>query len=282
MSGFPIPRLHLPRAAVLAVLLLAGLATHAAAVTVSPSALFIDARSRTGTLTLYNGGTLPEEVEVSFAFGYPVSDANGTINVELRDTAAAGEPSIVPWLRAFPRRLVLQPGQRQVLRVLVQPPADLPEGEYWGRVLVRSRGGQPPIEQTRGDVRVQLNVETVIATALMFRKGPVETGISVGEAAAETVPEGVQFTVDMARGGNAAYLGRLRAQLVGPDGRVRSEVEDAVAVYRTLRRRFVFPTPDGGLPPGSTVRYTLDTERPDLPAAGPVKAPPVAGTVPVR
>jgi hypothetical protein len=147
-------------------------------------------------------------VEVSFAFGYPVSDSAGTINVELRDSAAAGEPSIVPWLRAFPRRLVLQPGQRQVLRVLVQPPADLAEGEYWGRVLVRARGGQPPIEQTNGDVRVQLNVETVIATALMFRKGAVETGITVSDARAEATPEGVQLTVDVARQGTAAYLGR--------------------------------------------------------------------------
>lgn len=281
MRGLPLPRHHLRRSAALAALLLLALATRAAAVTVSPSALFIDARTRTGTLTLYNGGTLPEEVEVSFAFGYPVSDADGVINVELRDSAPEGEPSIVPWLRAFPRRLVLQPGQRQVLRVLVQPPADLPEGEYWGRVLVRSRGGQPPIEQTSGDVRVQLNVETVIATALLFRKGPVRTGVVVRGASAEPTPEGVQLTVDVAREGNAAYLGRFRAQLVGPDGRVQSEVEDAVAVYRTLRRRFVFPTPAGGLRPGSTVRYTLDTERPDLPAAGPVKAPPVAGTLSV-
>jgi P pilus assembly chaperone PapD len=282
MNGFPFPRPDLRRIALLLALLLAGFATRAAAVTVSPSALFIDSRSRTGTLTLYNGGTLPEEVEVSFAFGYPVSDSAGTINVELRDTASAGEPSIVPWLRAFPRRLVLQPGQRQVLRVLVQPPADLAEGEYWGRVLVRARGGQPPIEQTNGDVRVQLNVETVIATALMFRKGAVETGIAVQDARAEATPEGVQLTVDVARQGTAAYLGRIRAQLVAPDGRVQGEVEDAVAVYRTLRRRFVFPAPAGGLRPGYTVRYTFDTERPDLPSAGPVRAAPVAGAVTVR
>ncbi|HEV2149956.1 MAG TPA: hypothetical protein VGR37_21340 [Longimicrobiaceae bacterium] len=282
MRGFPLSRPGVRRPVLLAALLLLGLATRAAAVTVSPSALFIDSRTRTGTLTLYNGGTLPEEVEVSFGFGYPVSDANGTVHVELADSAAPGEPSIVPWARAFPRRLVLQPGQRQVLRVLVQPPADLPDGEYWGRVLVRARGGQPPIEQTSGDVRMQLNVETVIATALMFRKGPVHTGVAVRDARAETTPEGVQLTLDVAREGNAAYLGRIRAQLVAPDGRVQSEVEDAVAVYRSLRRRFVFPVPAGGLRPGYTVRYTLDTERPDLPASGPVRAAPVAGTVPVR
>ncbi|HEX2090987.1 MAG TPA: hypothetical protein VHG28_01245 [Longimicrobiaceae bacterium] len=282
MSGFRLPRPNLRRISLFVALLCLGLATRAAAVTVSPSALFIDSRSQTGTLILFNGGTRPEEVEVTFAFGYPISDANGTVNVELRDTAPAGEPSIVPWMRAFPRRMVLQPGQRQVLRVLVQPPATLPEGEYWGRVLVRSRGGQPPIEQTSGDVRVQLNVETVIATAVMFRKGTMTTGLGVTAASAEMKDDQVEVTFDVARQGVAAYLGRVRAQLVGPDGRVAGEVEDALAVYRTLRRRFVFALPAGALRTGYTVRYTFDTERPDLPATGPVKAPPVTGTLPVR
>ncbi|MDQ3555878.1 MAG: hypothetical protein M3409_03750 [Gemmatimonadota bacterium] len=269
------------RALLLAPLLCLGATERAAAVTVSPTALYIDSQSRSGTLILFNGGSLPEELEISFAFGYPTSDASGAISVELRDSAAAGEPSAVPWLRAFPRRLVLKPGQRQVLRILVQPPAALADGEYWGRVLVRSRGGQPPIEQAQGEVRVQLNVETVIATALMFRKGPVHTGLSVREARAERTDDGVQLTLDVERQGNAAYLGRVRAQLLSPDGAVYAEVEDALAVYRALRRRFVLPLP-AAAPAGFTVRYTFDTERPDLPPSGPLRAAPVTAVLPVR
>lgn len=273
-------RLALRTLALLA-LLLAGGAARAAAVTVSPTALFIDARSPTGTLTLYNGGTLPEEIEVSFGFGYPVSDASGAIQVEIRDSAAAGEPSITPYLRAFPRRLVLQPGQRQTLRILVQAPAALAAGEYWGRVLVKSRGGQPPIEQTQGDVRVALNLETVMAPAVLFRKGELTTGVAVRAADARATPEGVQLTLDLERQGGAAWLGRVVARLVGPDGATLAEAEDAVALYRALRRRFVLPIPAGGLRPGSRVEYTVDNERPDLPPTGPLKAPPVTGTVPL-
>ena len=258
-------------------------AGRAAAVTVSPTALFIDARSPTGTLTLYNSGTRAEELEISFAFGYPRSDESGVIRVELVDTAAAGEPSIVPFLRAFPRRLVLEPGQRQTLRVLVQPPADLAPGEHWGRVLVRSRGGQAPIEQSQGDVRMQINVETVVATAVMFRKGEVATGVSVPAASAEAAEGGVQLTLDLERRGTAAYLGLVRAQLVAPDGSIASEAEDAVAVYRSLRRRFLLPLPAGATSAaGYTVRWSVSSDRPDLPATGYVKAEPVTGTAPVR
>ena len=250
------------------------------AVTVSPTALFIDSRSPTGTLTLYNNGDRPEELEVKFAFGYPVSDAAGTVNVVLVDTAATGEPSAVPWLRAFPRRLVLQPGQRQTLRVLVQAPPTLANGEYWGRVVVHSRGGQAPVEQAQGGVRMQLEVETAIATAVLFRKGEVATGMAVSGAGASLAEGGVDFSLDLQRQGGAAFLGRVRVEVLAPGGRVVAETEDAVAVYRTLRRRYILPLPAGTRTEGLSVRYLVDTERPDLPS-GALQAAPVTGTIPV-
>ncbi|CAA9295811.1 MAG: hypothetical protein AVDCRST_MAG68-270 [uncultured Gemmatimonadetes bacterium] len=269
--------------AVLPALALAlGLAEPAGAVTVSPTALFIDARSPSATLTLYNGGTIAEELEVSFAFGYPVTDSAGRVMVELRDTAAAGEPSLLPYLRAFPRRLTLQPGQRQTVRVMVQPPASLAPGEYWGRVMVRARGGQPPIEQTQGNVRMQLSVETVVATAVLFRKGAVDTGVRLAGATAERVADGVQMTFDVERTGGAVWLGRIAAQLVGPDGRVVGETGDQVALYRSMRLRFTVALPPGAPRTGYTVRYTLDNERPDLPTPGQLTAPPVTGTLAIR
>ena len=119
-------------------------AAHAAAVAVSPVAVYISSRDRTGMLTLFNPGTRPEEIQVDFAYGYPTSDADGNVSVSVVDSVPEGDPPAVSWLRAFPRRLVLEPGQRQVMRIMVQPPAGLAEGEYWARALVRSRGGQPP------------------------------------------------------------------------------------------------------------------------------------------
>jgi hypothetical protein len=269
------------RTAALLAALCAGLVTTAHAVTVSPTALFLDSRNPGGTLTLYNGGTLPEEVEISFSFGYPVTDANGNVTVQFRDTAAAGEPSLVPWLRAFPRRLQLAPGQQQTIRVMASPPAELAGGEYWGRVMVRARGGQPPIEQTTGNVRVALDVETEVATAVLFRKGEVTTGATVRSATARPLAGRVDVLLDLERTGNAAFLGRVQARVVGPDGRVLGQVEDAVALYRQLRWRLSIPAPAAGFPAGSTVQYTVDTERPDLPR-GALAAAPVTGSVPLR
>ena len=257
-------------------------AAHAHAVTVSPTAVYISARNPSALLTLINTGSRPEEIELSIGFGYPVSDSAGALRVDIVTVAAGGEPSLTSYLRVFPRRLVLQPGQRQVVRVMVAMPAGAADGEYWGRVLVKSRGGEPPIEQTQGSVRMQLSLETTFATAVFYHKGDVKTGVSVPAATARRLADSVQFTIDLERQGNGAFLGRVRAELVNGSGATVAEVEDVVAVYRSLRRRFVLRTA-APLPPGTyTLRYLVDTERPDLPSQGPTRAEPLRGSVEVR
>ena len=263
-------------------LVLVAAAESAHAVTVSPTALYISARNPSALLTLINSGNRPEEVEIGFGFGYAGFDTTGAIRVTVLDSAPAGEPAVTSWLRAFPRRLLLQPGQRQVVRITVVAPPGLSDGEYWGRVLVKSRGGEPPIEQAQGQVRMQLNVETTFATAVFFQKGDLTTAMTVRAAAARRVGDAVEFTIDLQREGSAAFLGRVDAEVFDAAGRKWAEIEDVTAVYRSLRRRFVIrgttPMPSGPL----NVRYLVDTERPDLPSTGPIHAAPVSGSVAVQ
>ena len=264
-----------------ALALLAGVAAPAHAVSVSPTALYIDSRTRTGVLTLYNPGTLPEEITIDFAYGYPQSDSAGNVSVATTRDPAAGEPSAMAWMRAFPRRLLLQPGQRQVVRVLVEPPAELADGEYWARVLITSRGGQPPIEQTQGDVRLQLNVQTTLVMAANYRKGDLRTGVEVAAASARRTADGIQLQVDLSRSGNAAFLGRMRAELLDAGGEVVGTLYDDVAVYRTMRRRLVFAVPAAATG-AMTVRIHIDTEREDLPPGGALPAAPIDQRIPVQ
>jgi hypothetical protein len=272
--------ISLGRTAAAALAMLAGVVGRAHAVSVSPTALYIDSRTRTGVLTLYNPGSLPEEITIDFAYGFPQADSAGNVSVPTTKEPAAGEPSAMAWMRAFPRRLLLQPGQRQIVRVLVEAPADLADGEYWARVLISSRGGQPPIEQTQGDVRLQPNVQTTLVMAANYRKGGVSTSVSLANASARRTADGVQLQADFTRGGNAAYLGRMRAELLDAGGNVVSTLYDDIAVYRTMRRRLTFPVPAGAGGPFS-VRIHVDTEREDLPPGGALPASPIDQRIPV-
>lgn len=269
-----------PRSLVLAALLAASPAI-ARAVTVSPNALFIDSRTRSGVLTLYNPGTTAEEIEITFAFGYPRSDLAGAISVALADSAPSGEPSVLGFVRAFPRRLRLEPGQRQTVRILMQPPAGLAEGEYWGRVLVHSRGGRPPVEQQQGGIHMQIDLETVIVGAVNYRNGAVKTGVAIDSARAAIVAAGdsVRVVADLRRLGNAAYLGHLTLELVAADGRVIGSVDEDLAVYRTLRKVESIAIPPRTSLVGASVRYRLTTERPDIDPESRLAAEAVTGSI---
>jgi hypothetical protein len=280
MAGELIAGRTIARALLAAAALMAGVPKTAQAVTVSPTALYIDSRTRTATLTLYNPGSLPAEVSIDFAYGYPQSDAAGNVSVPLTREPAAGEPSAMDWMRAFPRRLVLQPGQRQVVRVLVEPPPELPDGEYWARVLVSSRGGQPPIENTQGGLQLQLNVQTTLVMAANFRKGAVGTGVEVAGATAVRAGADLSLEVQLQRTGNAAFLGRLRADVLDARGTVVATAWDDIAVYRTKLRRLAITLPEGTAGP-LEVRLTIDTQRQDLPPGGALPASTVTRSVAV-
>ncbi len=258
-------------------------AAPALAISVSPLTLFLGPRNPSSTLMLYNDNPLPEEITVSTGFGYPVADSMGKVRVEITDTAPAGEPAATGWIRVFPRRMMLEPGQRQVVRVIALPPAGLPDGEYWGRVLVSATGGRPPVEQEiRSDVKVAISLRTVFAAAVLYRKGAVRTGMVVRQASATHAGDSLTITLDMERQGNAAFIGRARFEVLGPDQKVLTEHSEPVSVYHTLRRTFTVPVPERtSLREGTSVRYTLDTDRPDLGDAV-LKAAPISGSVPVR
>ncbi len=263
----------------LAALMLAVLAGPLFSVSVSPMAVYLSNRSRTGEMTLYNAGTKPEEIRIEFAFGYPQTDGDGNVTVPLSAEAPAGEPSAVPWLSVFPRRMVLEPGQRQVVRILARPPAGLAEGEYWARALIRSRGGQPAIESQSGDVGVQIDVETVVVVAVNYRNGDVRTGVAVSHARASQVGDSTVVRLEVQRTGNAAFLGRLLVEALDERNDVVASAERVLAVYHSMSPRVALSVPPGG--PPVTIRYTLDTDRDDLPPGGALPGEPLVGEVSV-
>jgi hypothetical protein len=252
---------------------------EAQGVTVSPMGLYIDSRTRVGALTIYNPSTMPAEVDIGFAFGYPRSDDSGAISVELTNEPEAGEPSALDWLRVFPRRMVLQPGQRQVVRVLVEPPADVSDGEYWARVVVSSRASQPEMTDESNGTRFQIGIRTNLVLPVSYRKGEVGTGVEVSYGSATHSCDRVSLDLGLRRTGTAAFLGRLRAELVDVNGRRLSHTVEDVPVYHTLRRRLHLTLPLGAVP--NEVRVAIGTDRDDLPAGATLPADPMVVRIPV-
>ena len=252
-------------------------------VIVAPHLVHVDHRLRSGQLILLNPGTRPVEVEVSTIFGYPGTDSTGRVVLVTEPEPGPDRPSAAGWIQAYPRRTTVPPGERQVVRLLARPPAALPDGEYWTRIVVAAReapASPAPADSAVDGVRIGLTLEVRTIIALIYRKGAVTGGVTATGLAAEVRGDSVAFGVELARAGNAAWLGMLRAELRDSTGTIRARDSSQVAVYYPMAPRYRLPV--AGLPPGRyRLRLVLDGERDDVPPEARLRFPAVRDSVEV-
>ncbi len=272
---------RMTRAALLsaAVLLVAPLAE---AIVVAPHYAFLDHRTRSAVIYLHNPGTEPEEISISFVFGYPASDSAGNVSIKVIEQPAVDDPSAAGWIRAYPRRATVAPGETRAVRLLAQPPAELADGEYWARAVVHSRGAEAPVTlPDSGGVQVGLRLEVRTVVPVTYRNGNVNTGLVIANVDQAVNGDSLVAKVGMRRSGNAAFLGTLHVTLLDATGAVASEASRAVAVYRDLLKRVSLPVSD--LPPGDyTLHVRVDTERSDLEPELVLPAQPLETTLEVQ
>ncbi|MDH4044041.1 MAG: hypothetical protein OEY20_03015 [Gemmatimonadota bacterium] len=250
------------------------------AVYVSPTALFLDDDNRNGQLTVGNRGTEAEEVSIELRFGFVDADSSGTPFIRFIDDPGPEFPSATEWLGVYPQRVRLAPGEKRTVRVFARPPADLPNGEYWSRLIVSGR--RAAIDVATGDslVRAGVNVEVRLVTSVTFRKGAVSTGLTLHDIAATPYADSLVVRTGMERRGTAAYLGTVYFEVLDQGGAIVREWATPVSVHVSVTRRFVFPLEP--LPPGTyTLRLRAETTRPDIAEARVLPARTVTYAVPL-
>ena len=272
------PRVLVAAIAMVALVLLPGVIN---AVYVTPHAVFLDHERRAGQVTVGNSGDAPEEVLVELKFGFPDTDSTGTPFVRFVEDPGREFPSAADWIRPYPRRLRLEPGDRQVVRLLAAPPEDLPDGEYWTRMIVTARGASLAIATPDTTVSAGVALEIRIVTSITYRKGDVSTGVELRGLTAAVEGDSMAVWLSAAREGNGAYLGTAGFELLDPERRLVQDWSIPIAVYYPMSRRFVFPLPP--LQSGTCLlRVTLKAERADLLESQVLPAPSVTDSVQIQ
>jgi hypothetical protein len=269
------------RAAILSALALPLVPVLIGAIYVAPTAVFMDERTRSAQVTVGNSGDTPEEATVELQFGFLDADSAGTPYIRLIDDPGPEFPSAAQWIRAFPQRVRIEPRSQQVVRLLARPPEDLPEGEYWTRLIVTGSGAPLRMATADSTVRASVNVQIRLVASVTFRKGRVSTGITLRELHVEAEGDSLTIWARMAREGNAAYHGTADVEVVDGRGAMVRHWSAPLSVYFPVTRRLSFPL--DSLQPGDyRVRFRLRAERPDLPTDRVLSAPTVTDSVAVR
>jgi len=248
----------------LGLLLLAGRSVAAQGVVVAPHAVYLEHRTRSASITLYNPGADATEVGISFLYGYPVTDSAGNFTLFEPEKVDSSMPAASGWIEAFPRRVTIAPLARQTVRLLARPPTGLADGEYWARVMISAKGGSVPVTGAdSSDIQVGLTLEVRTVIPLIYRKGVLRTGVSLSRVSVARQGDSLAIRARLTREGSSAYVGTARGVLLNPGGRTVATFSEPIAVYYEAEPAFALPV--AGLPAGRyRLRLELTSERSDI------------------
>lgn len=249
-----------------------------AQITIAPTMVFIDQQNRFGSFLVLNGSEEAQEVSIEFPFGYPVTGPDGNINMVYDDSAAAERYGISEVVRGFPQNFVLQPGERQTVRLTIRP-KNFTDGTYWTRIKTTSNAQQPPIGAASEDeITAQITYEFEQVTTLFYKHGDTDTGIEITNFTSRDAGDNVEFIIDASRTGNSPFLGSIILELTDAEGSVSAEKLASTSIYYDYRQIFTIPKSD--LKDGTyNAKVTFETRRPDVASEDIVQMEPVSRSI---
>ncbi|MBC6367535.1 hypothetical protein [Algoriphagus sp. AK58] len=250
-----------------------------AQISIAPTTVFID-QNGIGTLFITNPGDTPQEINVSFLFGYPGNDEAGNLTMVYGDSLSEKQFGMGDRLRAFPRTFILTPQQQQTVRLQVRPDRTLAAGTYFTRVKITSNAQTADVEQTTTEgVSTQVNFKFDQVIAAFQKVGAVSTGLEFGPIAAQVKDGVVRVIPEFKVTGNSPYLGSVTATLRNSQNQVIAENQQTVALYFSGKRAVELKLPENLAAGTYNVLLTYETKRSDIPSSDLVQAPLVTQSV---
>lgn len=214
-----------------------------AQVTISPTAVFLDKNSKVGSFYVSNPSDTAVEVRLSFEFAYPATDSTGNVFLNYDDDESEQHFSLEPYLRAFPATFLLEPDQRQTVRLAGRIPADSSPGMYWTRMRVSSNQESPAVgEISDGEVSAQVSFQIDQVTAVMVQHGEAETGLTIHATHATLQENRLIILTDVERTGNAPFLGSVQTRISDSANNIIDSRRTSTSVYFRNKQRVEFDT----------------------------------------
>jgi P pilus assembly chaperone PapD len=239
---------------------------------VLPNFLFLSAPKQSIAINVQNITDQDREGWIEIKYGYEVSDDSGKIVIRI-DSSQETSNSIVPWVVAYPQRFRLKPQETQVIRLRVNPPADLPDGEYWARILITDKSASPA--QTLKENSSGLVMLQQASVPLFYRIGALSTGVTLDSSYSIASDTMTTLVNTLTRTGNTSFLGLRKISVVDAQGNIVWSKVKNTGVFKTVTLRDSFSRRE--LPAGEyTVNYEFTTDRRnDIYARDQVKTRPI-------
>lgn len=218
-------------------------AAASAELLVAPTRVVLTPAASSAELVLVNKGS--EAAAFRLALENRRMRADG--GLEAAPEAQPGETFAADKLRFSPRQLVLEPGGRQVVRIMANSPAGLPAGEYRSHLRLMSApvtAGKSTVaggDRPDNSLSIELIAIRSITVPVILRVGTLAASVSVDTASLSKVDPG-QMIVKLTRSGTRSTYGDISLTVEGekqPAWLVRG-----VAIYTpNTSRDVILPLP---------------------------------------
>jgi len=154
--------------------------------------------------------------------------------------ATAAEKAALEMLRYAPKRITLQPGQPQAIRLSARPGPDLPDGEY--RVHMSFRAVPPALsaeavqeQLAAGQLAIRLTPVYGITIPVFVRKGRLEATATIANPRLGGDADEKWLELDMRRSGQRSVYG----EILGKRGSEQVFAIKGIAIYPEVEARTV-------------------------------------------
>ncbi len=249
---------------------------------VSPTRVDLNDTQKQAVVILRNVGQTP------LAYRIDWSERRITDAGEMKTVPAGTNPkSIARMVRFSPRRVVVQPGQNQTIRLDYRPPQNLAEGEYRSHLTIRSEpqavnSAAPKETEKSAEVTksvdepkgLSFKMEVLLSYSLpvVVRRGVPSVDVAITGVKPEMVNRGEEGThralrIDMTRSGAFGTMGRISVyQQMDANAPIVDIGQPALAtLYQEVSQQtnVVLLKPEAVLRPGSWIRIAYEGQGSD-------------------
>jgi|ERR1041385_3002819 P pilus assembly chaperone PapD len=225
-------------------------------ISVTPKKLFLDPSKKAVPVFVTNPGQDESEVWIDVKYGYVESDESGK-GVVVMDSSSGNESSSALWVKPYPQRFILPPGESQTVRFVAFPPPGLQDGEYWARIIITGKPRKAPASNSNIAVKGKAGISfsSAVGIPLYYRKGKVSTALSASDVGVTLSDSAIHVAINLTRLGNAAFIGTQTIRVVTSGGKVVQSQASNIVVFKTFAVREIIGRRK--FPPG---KYTLEVD----------------------
>ncbi|MFA6336140.1 MAG: hypothetical protein WCX48_11445 [Bacteroidales bacterium] len=162
---------------------------------------------------------------------------------QLGDTDVLTTPRADTYLRVFPRRVTLPPGESQIVRLQYRKKAEMEVGEYRSHLYFRADKNATPLGLVKDEDTTRLSVSITpifgISIPIIIRNGNLNLGLTLSDVSLTEISDTVfNLAVTINRTGERSAYGGLEATFVPDKGEpFLVGLANGVGVYTDISKR---------------------------------------------